>query len=655
MSGIAGFFFGNPWGLLALASAAVVVAAYLFYQRYRPIRATGLFLWGIPQRSLRGGRHLEPPRFSRSFWLDLLAALLFALALAAPMKLWRAERLPVVILDDSFSMQAQGNDREARLLAQLLLSGAEGVGAVILAGERPELLLPPGAPMQRAQALLSRYLPAQKMSDPRAALKLAQTLFARRLDVHLLTDHPVELTPREGDTFTLHELAGRGGNLAFTGLWREWQKEREIVCARVVNYSPAEAEVEFSLSEVTPEEGAATEAGGVFRKRLRLAPGGSAACETMVSQAAGILRAELKPLTGEDVIAADSVGFLPPPPLRPVDYALEGIDPEAARFLRLGLNAAGAVELPAGAGRPALLITSNPNKNGRALTLELLPPVYPATFSPPFIIDLASPVCRDVHPGLGYWTAATDKPALPASGWLIAAGRHPLFWRTGEDHYTLNLVPQKSSIVMSPAWPALLLNLTTEARENLPGLTKTAYYPAEALGYRPARSRKPLLKKPSNASSASGASADLDSAKLVAPIAARETAAVGSDEAAGMEEGAESRDADLQLFYGNELIASVAQTGLLRLPYRSGLYALRTQGQLAGALSVLPLYDAEADTRELSATAQERILTGGGGALQEVAAQLFWLPLVLGMLLLLLNWLLGENGALRAAGREGKR
>lgn len=635
---MSGFFWGNPWGLLALASLVAVLAMYLFYQRYRPMRVTGLFLWGVPLRSLRGGRRLEPPRRSRSLLLDLLAALLIALALASPALLVRAGRLPVLILDDSFSMQARGNDREALLLARTLLAQGQA-GAVILAGAQPRLLVQPDAAPQAAHELLAGYRPFAAAADFTAALKLASSLYSQRQDIHIITDHPVTATPRGNDLLTVHQLAGRGGNVALTGLWREVQtlggREEESVFARITNYSDQPATVEYQIllapdalesappASAVPSTGAPATSGAatskvLFRKVLQVGPGETADCEARTDGSPQILQVRLLTQAGEDVIAEDSTAYLPPASAKRVTYALDGGDVDAARFVRMGLDAAGATELSvtlAGAAKasrpagtqppaqgqptaveellPALLVTGDPAKSGRALTLELLPAVYPATYSPPFIIDLADPVCRDVHLGQGYWTAATDRPGTARESWLIAADRHPLFWRAGDARYCLNLVPQKSSIVTTNAWPALLLNLVEQARQRLTGLRRTAYAPGQTVEYR-------------------------------SPVGAK---------------------GDLQMFAGSRLVASARSDAFLRAPLAAGLYELRQDAALAGAFAVLPLYDAESDTRTLAGREQTTQIARDEDGWQEATAWLFWLPLALGVLLLALNWLLGEEGS----------
>lgn len=612
---MSGFFFANLWGLLALGSLLAVVAAYLFYRRYPPRRVTGLFLWGDPARQMAGGRTFERPRFGRSFWLDFFAALLCALAVAGPAWLLRSGNLPVVILDDSFSMQARDNHLTARALAVALLAQADRPGAVILAGTQPQLLCHPETPGGEMAQRLGQYLPAQPAGDLAAALRSAAELYNQPLDLHFITDQDFTASVRAGDTVVVHRLPGRGDNLAFGALWRARSGEEDFIHARIVNFSAQPATVAYTLRALAADA-VEEEARVVFSKTLELAPGAGADCEASVRGGAGLVLAQLHAAHGADVIAADSRAWLLPPPPQTITYGVAGLEAESARYVRLALDAAGAAQLdvrvPAAASPPApvpsalsplappaLLVTSDSAQRGSVLTLELPAPVGPVTFSPPFVVDLAEPLCRDVHLGAGYWTVPLDQPKIGRGSWLIFAGMHPLFWRAGEDRYVLNMIPQKSSIVTTPAWPALFANLVALARERLPGLRKTAYAPGQGVEYRP----------------------------VVAVASGNRQQEPGA----------------LQLFAGDTLLTSAPARGYLRLPFVAGRYDLRQDGAYKGSLSVLPLYGEESDTRALAAI--RRDLSGGGaeGEAGRSARVLFWLPLLLGAGLLLLNWRLGEE------------
>ena len=76
--------FLNPLGLLALLAIPTVAALHLFRRRFRPRRVSAVFLWNLEDRTPLAGRTRERLLRSPSLWLELLAALALALALAGP-------------------------------------------------------------------------------------------------------------------------------------------------------------------------------------------------------------------------------------------------------------------------------------------------------------------------------------------------------------------------------------------------------------------------------------------------------------------------------------------------------------------------------------------------------------------------------------------
>ncbi len=94
------------WGLLALP---VLVGIYWLRTRHRRYPVSSLMLWLDPQESRQGGTRIDRLRTPLLFFLELIALTLLALAAADPhLPLRESVRPLIVILDDSFSMQAGG-------------------------------------------------------------------------------------------------------------------------------------------------------------------------------------------------------------------------------------------------------------------------------------------------------------------------------------------------------------------------------------------------------------------------------------------------------------------------------------------------------------------------------------------------------------------
>src|SRR5579875_2376529 len=94
------------WGLLALP---ILIGIYWLRIRYRRYPVSSLMLWLDSQESPQGGTRIERLQTPLLFFLELLALTLFVLAAADPyLPLRESVRPLIVVLDDSFSMQAGG-------------------------------------------------------------------------------------------------------------------------------------------------------------------------------------------------------------------------------------------------------------------------------------------------------------------------------------------------------------------------------------------------------------------------------------------------------------------------------------------------------------------------------------------------------------------
>lgn len=563
------FTFANPSGLWALAALAAVAAFYLFYRRYRPRRVTGLFLWGVPQRGDLGGRKAEAPLLSRAFLFDLLAALFFALSLAEPA--WRgANGLPLaIVLDSSFAMRARDRHHDAKRDAALLARSGAGAGRgalVALAAGTPSILFGPG-PGGAAATAIEGHEPFASSSDLQAAVDMVRDAYGLGLDIHVFTNREETLLAGADSALTTHVYAGRGGNLAFGEIWRD--PDGGIVVA-MINYSDSDARAVLRLE--------AAAGGEPLAETEEFLPAGKrAVASCFVPGVADKTVRLILETGGEDVIAADSVAFAAPVPARVVSYGVTGLSDHAARFVRVALEAAGAV--PAGEDGPDLLVAADPESIGRVATLEIPRDGEPVLYPPPLIVDSANRLCRDVRLGDLPWVArdAWAAGAVDAAEVVIAAGGQPLYWRSPDGRLHLNVALESSPLVFSTAWPVLIANLAAEVAAAMPGLAESVYRPGRTLAYR-----------------SSGPE----------PLAFRERggAAVYTD-----------------------------------MPRKAGWYDLLSGGQPVAEVTVLPQYGAASDVR---LAADKDVVTPPSNAAAAVAGltDLRWLAVLAGIVFVSLNW-----------------
>lgn len=195
---------------LALAGAGVIVLLYLL--RRRPVRRVvpSTLLW---ERALREAVARTPWQRLRNqlpLWLEVLAALALALALARP--LWPAWAAPlpgaVWVIDASASMNA--GDRWSRALAAVtadLKRAGDGFrGALIWAGPVPEVLAGPDATpgqLRDAVAAVRDRRPTGAVADWQTALALAYGAAAR-----LPAGSPIRIVTDASDPGLREQLGG---------------------------------------------------------------------------------------------------------------------------------------------------------------------------------------------------------------------------------------------------------------------------------------------------------------------------------------------------------------------------------------------------------------------------------------------------------------
>ena len=99
--------FTFPLGFLSLFAIVGLAAIYLLHTRSRRYPVSSLMLWVNQQQARQGGLRLERLQTPLLFFLELLAIILLALAVAAPIVRTTQGTIPLmVVLDDSFSMLA---------------------------------------------------------------------------------------------------------------------------------------------------------------------------------------------------------------------------------------------------------------------------------------------------------------------------------------------------------------------------------------------------------------------------------------------------------------------------------------------------------------------------------------------------------------------
>ncbi|MBI1381070.1 MAG: hypothetical protein GC161_08285 [Planctomycetaceae bacterium] len=489
--------FTSPLGLLALVAVPVVLALHLLRRRSRPLAVSALELWADLAAPPAAGRRFEKLQRSASLWLELLAAALFALAVAGPKACGGAPEVHSIwVLDSHAALLAENasaesvhtrlrealterlaamGPRDTVTLVESLPAGV-GVGARVL-----------GTPAQgRADGRVSLDLwqPGHRAHDLAPAVELARQLASarvpgERIDLWLATDRFEPATWPE-DLGLLAEGEPRD-NVGIVRAWRgrdadgaEWL---EVEC---FHGGAAEREVEIELVR-DPAEGPRI-------ARLTLPPGGSArASLALPAPANGEARTWRIARRGAgDALAADDLVYLAPEHQSELHLDAEA-DPSLRAALGLGANLEHWLALAAPArlaepGAAHLYLGSGRTPASRTTWSARLAPAGDGQrpLTGPFLLERAHPLLEGLDLGSALWVAS-DAGARGTT--LVSDGNQRLLGVIdlgARVELDFDLDVRRSPWLASADWPLLLSNWAAWRRAELPRPTSVNLHPGEA-------------------------------------------------------------------------------------------------------------------------------------------------------------------------------
>jgi len=456
------------WGLAALPGVAVI---YILRTRSRRRVVSSLMLWADQRRPRAGGLKLQRIQTPLLLVLELLIVALLAVAAAGPkLPTARTTRPLIVVLDDSFSMQA-GGEASPQALARRAIEAELDTGRhrpvqFVLAGARPRVLGRPARTPARAMDVLDGWTCRAPGADLGAATGLASALWASddaagKARVLVVTDRAAPARPL-GPDVRWRAFGRARGNVAFTAAVRTETDARSRCLIEVANFT------DRRQSAVVAIEGP----GSPERRTVALEAGATGAIRLDVPAGERVVRATL----GADDLAVDNAVTLLPNPQRVVRVDLHVADVALRKALTGALSASGRARLTA--QRANLLITDRspaPQAGRGTWLVQFIPEPDAAVYTGPFITDSAHPLTEGLSLAGVYW-AAGKTADLPGRA-VIAAGNIPLLSerrRPGDRReIRIRLRPDISTLIDSTNWPVLVWNVLDYRAAALPGLRET--------------------------------------------------------------------------------------------------------------------------------------------------------------------------------------
>lgn len=456
-------FVGLPLALLALTSIPILAAIYWLRRQHRQRVVSSLVLWEMPAQARRGGMQLEAVRAPWLFLLEMGVLALLALAAAQPWVVSGVRDEPlIVVLDDSFSMQAGARERAGERVRELLAEREAGTTRFILAGARPRWLSDDRGRLDEAGAVLEAWMALSSESDLEQAIALGREVAATHTPMLVLTDRAPPEEPTRGVRWeAFGEAAANAGFVNATRSSREAGTSR--VMLEVASFAEVEIERTLRLSDGRSRE-------------LTLEPGQTRRL-WFEAPARESLEAELSP----DALSVDDRVVLIEPRLARVRVALDVQREDVRQPLQRALSTMETI-VP-GDARPDVRITDRPVADEAGATTWLLQVIVEEStrgYVGPFVMDRSHPLTEGLSLEGAIWAAGEGEGAGAAAHGgrpLIAAGNVPLVSErtqpNGSRVVRWRWQPEHSTLQQKADFPALVWNLIAWRRAHLPGLSET--------------------------------------------------------------------------------------------------------------------------------------------------------------------------------------
>ena len=472
--------FTLPLGFLALLAIPGLVAIYLLRTRSRRYPVSSLMLWVNQRQAREGGLRVERLQTPLLFFLELLAIILLALAVAAPIIRTTRSTIPLmVVLDDSFSMLA-GIDEppqsraiaalEKQLTPQGLNPFANRRYAVryVLAGAEPQVLNEAARTVDEAIAQLEAWRCFSPVADLEAAISFAAELGGAKALILVLTDEAPS-QPLEADRIQWWGFGSPRPNVALVNATRTATDSGERCLLEITNLSPhvSSTELVVEVNDPTTQEPSSP----LHRSRLEIDPRGTRRIFLNLSPKTSTLRARI----GDDALGIDNEVMLLPQHRKPVRVDIRVQDPRLRTLIKNALRSTDMAML-AKAGPELVFVddTAAADDSADVWYMRVITEPEALAYLGPFVIDLTHPLAEGLSLSGVVWGAGVKEQFIGTP--IITAGNVPLL--TDTERFTraheirLRLRPDLSTLQNSPNWPILMWNLLQWRASQMPGLER---------------------------------------------------------------------------------------------------------------------------------------------------------------------------------------
>ncbi len=453
--------FTFPIAFLALLAVPLLVAIYWLRNRAKERQVSSLMFWMDVRQRWEGGQTIHRLQMPLLFVLELLAIVLLATAAAKPlMRAGDAAKPLVVVLDDSFSMQAGGKDssrnRAARAVENELRSNRYEPVRFVLAGETPQVLGEAASNNEQTKRLLQNWKCGTATANLEEAVAFAFELGGKRARVLVVSDH----APQQQISDSRLQWWAFGSllpNVAFVSATSTARGDEIQAMLEVANLSSQSIKTILEVKTLASAD----------PQPITLAANETKRFVVRLSESGSPVWAKI----GDDDLNVDNRVVLWPVNSKLVRVDLRIADAKLRELIEKAVETSSQVRLSS--EKPELVIADSADvkvADAESWTLQLLNEKDASSYLGPFVLDKAHPLTEGLSLGGVVWAAG--KSELPGTP-IITAGNIALLTdvdRAGRHELRLRLRPELSTVQQTPNWPILISNLIQWRASVAPGL-----------------------------------------------------------------------------------------------------------------------------------------------------------------------------------------
>ncbi|MBR5160478.1 MAG: BatA domain-containing protein [Thermoguttaceae bacterium] len=481
-------FFEFPWALTALVALPITVVIYLLRNRSKKQVVSALFLWSSPNLSANQGQRIQKVQSSWLLFLELIILTLLALAAADVHVRWLRQDPPtVLILDDSWSMQASKNQAVETIQKWVSQRRIVFPVQVVRVGKTATR---DGEPCNYQADLTARLAQwsDSKMKAPEcddSTLKETIERFCssgKPVHAVVVTDSPRSGLAQDGKV-TVISVGKSNANLAFTSAVRfpSAVDGLDVVIVEIANLSAKNQTVNCQLQ---------VESQSPRSLDSVVIPAGESSeikASVPVDKTASL---ELP----KDALEIDNRVVLPPLPRQTVRVRLDVSNPVLAPAVKKAVELAqdGQRKVELVSSNEDLLVTDNPTiSSARVNQLQFVVPsqpldkIDPIIYKGPYIANSSNSLMTGTDfSGVLWGVEKNDWRVEGGESSLLSVGDIPLIVQrvttTGVSVVRLRFIPELSSLIQSPNFPIFIYNVLKQSGASIPGLRTSSVSAGEA-------------------------------------------------------------------------------------------------------------------------------------------------------------------------------